>query len=63
MKWGKWMGVESFRMTEFYTDNITTIVARAPDGSFWEFTDNAYMSGEAVAAKVLAACQAEVVKH
>lgn len=54
MKWGRWMGVESFRMSEFYCGNITSIYARLGD-TFWTFRDNAFMSGEAIAAKVATA--------
>ena len=54
MRWGRWVGVESCRMSEFYTGNITTIYARTPDGRHWRFRDDADMSGDAVALKVLA---------
>lgn len=57
MRWGSWQGVESFRMSEFYRGKITTIFARTSDGRFWEFMDNGYMSGDDIAAKVIAAAK------
>lgn len=57
MHWGKWLGVESFCMCEFYSGNMTNIYARL-NGKFWRFMDDAYMGGEAIARKVAAAAQA-----
>lgn len=56
MKWGKWLGVESFRMCEFYSGNVTNIYAKCGD-RYWTFLDNAYMSGEDIAHKVGRAMQ------
>lgn len=41
MRWGRWLGVESFRISELYSGNITTIYARTPDGQYWKFRDRA----------------------
>ena len=63
MRWGRWLGVESFRISELYSGNITTIYARTPDGQYWKFRDNAYMSGEDIAYKAMAAANALTVTH
>lgn len=55
LKWGRWLRVESFRMSEFYSGTITRIYARTEDGRYWTFLDKAFMSGEELARKVLAA--------
>lgn len=55
MQWGRWDGVESFRFSEFYSGNITTIYARTSNGMYWKFRDNAFMSGKSIAQKVQAA--------
>lgn len=54
-RWGMWLGIESFSMSEFYTGRITTIYARTHDGRCWRFRDDAYQNGEAIAQKVIAA--------
>ena len=54
MKWQTLGGVESFRMTEFYSGSITTIYAKC-DGRHWKFMDDADMPTEQVVAKVLTA--------
>lgn len=54
MKWQLLRGVESFRMTEFYSGSITTIYAKC-DGRHWKFMDDAYMPTEQVVTKVLTA--------
>lgn len=54
MRWGSWLGVESFRMREFYSGNMTNIYAKL-GGKFWTFCDDAYMRGEDIAHKVKAA--------
>ena len=58
LRWGTWCGVESFRMSEFVSDDITTFFARTPDGRCWTFNDKFKISGDAVALKVLEACRA-----
>lgn len=58
MEWGTWLGVESFRMSELYCGNVTSIYARTPDDRHWCFRDNAFMSGEDIARKVQAAASA-----
>jgi len=55
MRWGSWLGVESFRMSEFYHGNVTSIYARSADGRFWHFQGYAFMSGENIALTVQAA--------
>lgn len=61
MRWGTWLGVESFRICEFYCGNVTSIYARTADGRFWHFRGDAFMSGEDIALKVqAAAAQAHV---
>lgn len=54
MKWHSLMGVESFRMSEFYSGHITTIYAKC-DGRFWKFRDDAYMDTHLLVDKVRAA--------
>lgn len=63
LHWGKWSSVESFRMSEFYVGNITTIYARHPDGSHWKFRDSADLSGDAIATKVLHAAERAACVH
>lgn len=58
MRWGRWLGVESFRLSEFYCGNVTSIYARTPDGRYWTFRDNAYMDGADIARKAMAASAA-----
>lgn len=57
MRWGTSLGVESFRLSEFYCGKITTIYARTNDGRYWRFMDDGYMSGDDIAAKVVAAAK------
>ena len=57
MNWGTWLGVESFRLSEFYIGRITTIYARTNDGRYWRFMDDGYQSGESLAEKVIAAAR------
>ena len=57
MQWGKWSGVESFRLSEFYSGKITTIFARTGDGRCWRFRDNGFIAGELIAQKVIAAAR------
>jgi hypothetical protein len=54
MKFHNLMGVESFRMTEFYSGNITTIYAMC-EGRYWKFLDNADMDTHVLVDKVRAA--------
>lgn len=63
MRWGTWCGVESFRMSEFTTDTITTFFARTPDGRCWTFEDDYRLSGDAVALKVLNRSRAPSTVH
>lgn len=57
MHWGRWLGVESFCMSEFYSGRMTNIYAKF-NGKFWQFMDDAYMGGEAIARKVAGAAHA-----
>ena len=57
MRGGPSLGVESFRLCEFYCGNITTIYARTNDGRYWRFMDDGYQSGESIAEKVIAAAR------
>lgn len=57
LNWGRWLGVESFAMSEFYSGRMTNIYAKL-NGKFWQFMDDAYMGGEAIARKVAGAAQA-----
>lgn len=62
MKYHNLLGVESFRMTEFYSGNITTIYAMC-EGCYWKFLDNADMQTADLVAKVhkaMKTAQAEV---
>lgn len=61
MKWHSLRGVESFRMSEFYSGTITTIYAKC-DGRYWKFMDDAYMDTNKVTDKVLAAMAAKVAQ-
>lgn len=61
MKWHCLLGVESFRMCEFYSGTITTIYARTDDGRYWKFMDDAYMPTADVVAKVHKAATAAKV--
>lgn len=57
MKWGRALGVESFRMSEFYSGNITSIYARVGD-SCWKFRDDAYMPIEEISRRIHKAMEA-----
>lgn len=62
MKYHNLLGVESFRMTEFYSGNITTIYAMC-EGRYWKFLDNADMDTHVLVDKVhkaMKTAQAEV---
>lgn len=59
MKWHHLLGVESFRMTEFYSGHITTIYAKC-QGRYWKFRDDAYMQTADLVAKVHKAMQEQV---
>ena len=52
MRWGFHEGLESFRMTEFYSGRITSIYARQPDGTCWSFKGNAFMSAQELFLKI-----------
>lgn len=52
LQWCRHQGVESFRWTEFYSGNITSIFVRHPNGTCWTFRDNAFLSVEAIQAKI-----------
>lgn len=47
-------GVDSFRMSEFYSGTSTYIYAHC-EGRFWRFMDDAYMPTSEIVAKVRAA--------
>lgn len=55
MRWGRHLGLESFRRSEFYSGNITSIYARDAQGVCWTFRDNAYMTPQAILDKIQAA--------
>lgn len=59
MKWQQLRGVESFRMSEFYSGTMTSIYAKC-DGRYWTFRDDAYMDTADLVTKVRQAMQAEV---
>lgn len=59
MKFHSLQGVESFRMTEFYSGHITTIYAEC-QGRYWKFRDAAYMPTADLVAKVHKAMQEQV---
>ena len=59
MRWGTALGVESFRLSEFYSGHMTNIFARC-GGRYWQFMDDAYMPAEEIAHKVGKAMQKEV---
>lgn len=59
MKWHHLLGVESFRMSEFYSGHITTIYAKC-QGRYWKFRDDAYMPTADLVAKVHKAMQEQV---
>ena len=59
MKWHHLLGVESFRMSEFYSGHITTIYAKC-QGRYWKFRDDAYMQTADLVAKVHKAMQEQV---
>lgn len=59
MNWGRWLGVESFCMSEFYSGNMTNIYAKC-NGRYWSFMDSADIGGEAIARKVAGAALAKV---
>ena len=61
MRWGFFEGLESFRCSEFYSGNVTTIYARQPDGTCWKFRDNAYIHQSVIAEKVQAAAKKAAV--
>lgn len=52
MRWGFHEGLESFRMTEFYSGRITSIYARQTDGTCWTFKGNAFMSTQELFLKI-----------
>ena len=54
VRWGTYRGIESFRLSELYCGNVTSIFARKGD-QFWEFRDRIDISSEALASKVEAA--------
>lgn len=54
MKYHSLGGVDSFRMTEFYSGQMTYIYAHC-QGRYWRFIDDAYMKTDAIVAKVRAA--------
>jgi hypothetical protein len=55
MRWGRHLGLESFRCSEFYSGNITSIYARQSNGTCWTFRDNAYMTPQAILDKIMEA--------
>lgn len=55
MRWVRHLGLESFRCSEFYSGNITSIYARDAQGVCWTFRDNAYMTPQAILDKIRAA--------
>lgn len=52
LQWCRHQGVESFRWTEFYSGNITSIFVRQSSGTCWTFRDNAFITTDAILAKV-----------
>ncbi|MFN9471422.1 hypothetical protein [Acidovorax sp.] len=57
MRWGHHGGVESFRCSEFYSGHVTRIYANL-NGTYWTWKDNAFISADALNAKVRAAAAA-----
>lgn len=57
LDWGHALGVESFKMSEFYSGQITTIYARCGH-TFWRFHDRASMTRDAIAHRIGAAKRA-----
>lgn len=57
--WGNYRGMESFRFSERYCGNITTIFAISPDRRYWRFQDRIDLPIEALYEKVMRAVEAK----
>lgn len=56
--WRRVNGIESFRLSEFYSGQITTIYAKTADGRFWKFMDDVHISFDDLNAKIVNAASA-----